>query len=434
MACLLALVALVAYVYVGYPAAACMCGPAAGLVRLATTRPTAEPDAAACRSSSPRATKARRLAARLDNLLQPRLSRRPAPDHRRLRRIDRRHARRPGPLRRLVDAWRCRPAARRWRSTPASRARRRDRRLRRRPAGVRARRAARAGRAVRRSAGRRGHRRAACSTAKRADRTRRDRRSARPTPDRRSRRDAERRARRASAAARCSRRSPTASGCTGGTRSRCAGSRAAIGSTLGATGAIYAMRRSLWRPLPPTRFSTMCWRRCGACWRATASCSTSGRARSIAPRPTPTPRRGARSGRSPATTRFCRSSPRLLLPWRNRVWLQYLSHKVGRLLVPYALLALMAPASCSLSARSSTRAALAAQCAFYLLAAYGAWLDFERISAAVRQSTRSMAERQRRRRRVPGARRPHRLHVPGDELSRPSPAWSALLRGKKVWR
>ena len=31
--------------------------------------------------------------------------------------------------------------------------------------------------------------------------------------------------------------------------------------------------------------------------------------------------------------------PRLLLPWRNPVWFQYLSHKVGRLLVPYALLA-----------------------------------------------------------------------------------------------
>ena len=30
----------------------------------------------------------------------------------------------------------------------------------------------------------------------------------------------------------------------------CAGARAASGSTLGATGAIYAVRRALWRPLP----------------------------------------------------------------------------------------------------------------------------------------------------------------------------------------
>src|SRR4029077_16507586 len=31
--------------------------------------------------------------------------------------------------------------------------------------------------------------------------------------------------------------------------------------------------------------------------------------------------------------------PSLLLPWRNPVWLQYVSHKLGRLAVPYALLA-----------------------------------------------------------------------------------------------
>src|SRR5947207_1818550 len=29
--------------------------------------------------------------------------------------------------------------------------------------------------------------------------------------------------------------------------------------------------------------------------------------------------------------------PRLLLPWANPAWLQFMSHKVGRLLVPYAL-------------------------------------------------------------------------------------------------
>jgi hypothetical protein len=30
--------------------------------------------------------------------------------------------------------------------------------------------------------------------------------------------------------------------------------------------------------------------------------------------------------------------PRLLLPWRNPIFLQFVSHKVGRLLVPWALL------------------------------------------------------------------------------------------------
>ena len=67
--------------------------------------------------------------------------------------------------------------------------------------------------------------------------------------------------------------------------------------------------------------------------------------------------------------------PRLLMPWRNPVWIQYLSHKVGRLFVPYALMTLYV-ASIALADRSPFyAAALAAQCLFYLLAGYGAWLD-----------------------------------------------------------
>jgi hypothetical protein len=70
-----------------------------------------------------------------------------------------------------------------------------------------------------------------------------------------------------------------------------------------------------------------------------------------------------------------RLEPRLLLPWRNPVWLQYMSHKIGRLVVPYALLTLMA-SSMAIADRSIVfAAALAAQCVFYLLAGYGAWLD-----------------------------------------------------------
>ena len=67
--------------------------------------------------------------------------------------------------------------------------------------------------------------------------------------------------------------------------------------------------------------------------------------------------------------------PRLLLPWANPVWFQYVSHKLGRLVVPYAMLALIA-SNMAIADRSLTyAAALGAQCAFYFLAAYGAWLD-----------------------------------------------------------
>jgi hypothetical protein len=67
--------------------------------------------------------------------------------------------------------------------------------------------------------------------------------------------------------------------------------------------------------------------------------------------------------------------PALLLPWRNPVWLQFVSHKLGRLLVPYALVAIFS-ASVVLAASSLVYlAALAAQVGFYLLAGYGAWLE-----------------------------------------------------------
>jgi poly-beta-1,6-N-acetyl-D-glucosamine synthase len=67
--------------------------------------------------------------------------------------------------------------------------------------------------------------------------------------------------------------------------------------------------------------------------------------------------------------------PRLLVPFVNPVWLQYVSHKLGRLVVPYCLLTLFA-ASVALAAEHAVYAvALAAQCGWYLLGGYGAWLD-----------------------------------------------------------
>ena len=67
--------------------------------------------------------------------------------------------------------------------------------------------------------------------------------------------------------------------------------------------------------------------------------------------------------------------PRLLVPLVNPVWLQFVSHKLARLLVPYALMVLLA--SSAWLARESVLylAALGAQLFFYGLAAYGALLD-----------------------------------------------------------
>jgi poly-beta-1,6-N-acetyl-D-glucosamine synthase len=158
-------------------------------------------------------------------------------------------------------------------------------------------------------------------------------------------------------------------------------SESAAGSMLGATGAIYAMRRSLWQPLPadtilddvliPMRAVMAGYRvvfndRARAFDRAAADADTETRRkiRTLA-----------------GNYQILWLEPRLLLPWRNPVWIQYVSHKLGRLLVPYALLVLMA-SSMALAGRSLVyAAALSGQCAFYLLAGYGAWLDLQGVTA-----------------------------------------------------
>jgi cellulose synthase/poly-beta-1,6-N-acetylglucosamine synthase-like glycosyltransferase len=149
----------------------------------------------------------------------------------------------------------------------------------------------------------------------------------------------------------------------------------AVGSTLGATGAIYALRRALYRPLPentilddvltPMRAVLAGYRvvfndRAVAFDRAAAD-ATAERRRKI---------------RTLAGNfQVLWLEPRLLLPIVNPVWLQYVSHKVSRLLVPYALFALFVVNLGLASRHFFYGLTLAVQAGLYLLALYGAWLD-----------------------------------------------------------
>jgi hypothetical protein len=67
--------------------------------------------------------------------------------------------------------------------------------------------------------------------------------------------------------------------------------------------------------------------------------------------------------------------PRLLLPIVNPVWLQYMSHKIGRLIVPWALVALLIASIALADNHWLYGLALIAQLAFYALAAVGARLE-----------------------------------------------------------
>jgi biofilm PGA synthesis N-glycosyltransferase PgaC len=162
----------------------------------------------------------------------------------------------------------------------------------------------------------------------------------------------------------------------------------AVWSTLGATGAIYALRRKLWTPLPadtllddvlaPMR-AVVAGYRVVFEERARAFDRTSPDAAAEARRKTRT---------LAGNYQILAQEPRLLLPILNPVWLQYASHKIGRLLVPWCLLAILASSAVLAASSWLYFAAFCAQAAFYGLADLGAWLD-----ARERRTTRDYSSR-----------------------------------------
>ena len=171
-------------------------------------------------------------------------------------------------------------------------------------------------------------------------------------------------------------------------------SESAVDSTLGATGAIYAMRRPLFHPLPadtllddvlaPMRVVLAGYRvvfneRARAFDRAAADADAEARRkiRTLA-----------------GNFQILALEPRLLLPIRNRVWLQYVSHKLGRLVVPYALLAIFVASVALAATHWFYTAALGAYVGLVLLAGCGALIEY-RGHAATLDDGRLAAPRQR---------------------------------------
>ncbi|MGE0447577.1 MAG: glycosyltransferase family 2 protein, partial [Vicinamibacterales bacterium] len=150
---------------------------------------------------------------------------------------------------------------------------------------------------------------------------------------------------------------------------------ALVGSTLGVTGAIYAMRRDLWTPLPADTLldDVLAPMRVVLGGRRVI---VDHRARAFDEAAADAPAELRRKVRTLAGNfQLMAQEPRLLVPLVNPVWLQFMSHKVGRLFAPYALVALLV-ASAALALESAFyAAALGGQLVFYALALYGARLD-----------------------------------------------------------
>jgi cellulose synthase/poly-beta-1,6-N-acetylglucosamine synthase-like glycosyltransferase len=149
-----------------------------------------------------------------------------------------------------------------------------------------------------------------------------------------------------------------------------------VHSTLGATGAIYALRRRLWTPLPagtilddvlaPMRVVLQGHR-----------VVVGDRAKAYDRVAIDGPEEQQRKARTlEGNYQILALEPALLHPLRNPVWLQYVSHKiVGRLIAPFALMTLFA-SSVALAPEGGVYAVtLAGQALVYALATYGAARD-----------------------------------------------------------
>jgi cellulose synthase/poly-beta-1,6-N-acetylglucosamine synthase-like glycosyltransferase len=150
---------------------------------------------------------------------------------------------------------------------------------------------------------------------------------------------------------------------------------AIVGSTVGVTGAIYAMRRWLWTPLPAdTILDDVAAPMRVVLGGHRVIFDEHARAfDAAAPNAAAELRRKSRT--LAGNFQLLAREPRLLVPVVNPVWLQLMSHKVGRLFVPYALVAMLVASGLLAAGSMFYRLVFGAQLAFYALAAYGAVLE-----------------------------------------------------------
>ena len=153
-----------------------------------------------------------------------------------------------------------------------------------------------------------------------------------------------------------------------------------VHSVLGATGAIYALRKSLWRPLPLDTLLDDVLAPMRAVLEGRRIVFAPGARAFDQASPDAATERRRKQRTLAGNYQLLWLEPRLLVPGANPVWLQFVSHKVGRLLVPYALVALAVSNAAIAPASAVYGVALALQVAFYLLAVHGAFVvaDAER--------------------------------------------------------
>jgi cellulose synthase/poly-beta-1,6-N-acetylglucosamine synthase-like glycosyltransferase len=164
-----------------------------------------------------------------------------------------------------------------------------------------------------------------------------------------------------------------------------------IHSVPGMTGAIYAIRRELFQPLPPKTVLddvVIPLRIVLNGKRAVFDPAARAYDRvSLSPELEFEKKRRTLMGNYQLLVEV----PKLLAPWRNPIFVQFVSHKVGRLLIPYCLVAFFISNVLLLS--GLYRLIFAGQVAFYIVAAAGCWMSHRQSHRAGSQAPALGAER-----------------------------------------
>ncbi len=168
-------------------------------------------------------------------------------------------------------------------------------------------------------------------------------------------------------------------------------SQAAIHSSPGVTGALYALRKSCFRPIAPGTILDDVAIPMQAAMQGKRIVFES---RAIA-YDAPSTQAGQERRRKVRTLagnfQLLKLYPQLLLPWRNPIIVQFVSHKVLRLLAPWAMIVALA-CSALLAAHSTFYAALlGAQLGFYALPLLGELIPSLRNRTPVKLATTFIA-------------------------------------------
>jgi cellulose synthase/poly-beta-1,6-N-acetylglucosamine synthase-like glycosyltransferase len=142
---------------------------------------------------------------------------------------------------------------------------------------------------------------------------------------------------------------------------------AMVHSVPGATGALYALRRSAWQAIPPQTILDDVLVPMQACLRG-GRVVFDGRAQAFdQPAADVTTERRRKVRTLAGNFQLLQLCPALLAPWRNPIFIQFVSHKLLRLLAPWAMLAMLAASAWLAPVSAFHRLSLTAQTAFYLL-------------------------------------------------------------------